>query len=81
MAALTMQERDALPSSAFGLPATREYPMPDASHARLALRDVGFALAHGKISAADHERVVQKARAVIAANKRRPVDPMAGRRQ
>ena len=34
---LTKVKRDALPASAFGLPAERKYPMPDESHARNAL--------------------------------------------
>ena len=33
MAKLTAKQRNTLPSSDFGIPATRSYPMPDASHA------------------------------------------------
>lgn len=33
---LTTEERDLLPSSDFGIPATREFPMPDAAHVRAA---------------------------------------------
>ena len=34
MSALSTAARNALPDSAFGLPETRAYPMPDAAHAR-----------------------------------------------
>ena len=33
---LTTEERDLLPSSDFGIPETREFPMPDAAHVRAA---------------------------------------------
>ncbi|MCD8270334.1 MAG: hypothetical protein LUD46_19125 [Parabacteroides sp.] len=33
---LTTEERKELPASDFGLPETREYPMPDAAHVRAA---------------------------------------------
>jgi len=40
MSKLTQQQRDALPASDFALPQSREYPIPDASHAEDALRDL-----------------------------------------
>lgn len=33
---LTTEERKELPSSDFGIPETREFPMPDAAHVRAA---------------------------------------------
>lgn len=36
--ALTAKQRAALPDSAFALPKTREFPIPDQAHAQLALR-------------------------------------------
>ena len=33
---LTTEERDLLPSSDFGIPEAREFPMPDAAHVRAA---------------------------------------------
>ena len=33
---LTYEEKKELPSSVFGLPERREYPMPDAAHVRAA---------------------------------------------
>ena len=38
MAKLSAKERDALPASAFVYPDTREFPIPDRSHAYDALR-------------------------------------------
>jgi hypothetical protein len=37
MADLTTKERNRLPKGRFGLPRLREYPIPDAAHARAAL--------------------------------------------
>ena len=37
MAKLTTEQRNALPRSAFALPATREYPINNRSHAQAAL--------------------------------------------
>ena len=41
MAKLSARERDALPASAFVFPDTREFPIPDRSHAYDALRMAG----------------------------------------
>lgn len=43
MAKLSARERDALPASAFVYPDTREFPIPDRSHAYDALRMAGHA--------------------------------------
>lgn len=43
MAKLSARERDALPASAFVYPDTREFPIPDRSHAYDALRMAGNA--------------------------------------
>lgn len=37
---MTAKTRNALPKSDFGLPATRQYPIPDAAHGRNALARV-----------------------------------------
>jgi len=39
--ALTAAERDGLPNSDFALPASRQFPIPDAHHAQLALQQLG----------------------------------------
>ena len=38
--ALTTADRDGLPNSEFALPATRQFPIPDAHHAKLALEQL-----------------------------------------
>lgn len=43
MAKLSSKEREALPASAFVYPDTREFPIPDRSHAYDALRMAGKA--------------------------------------
>lgn len=40
MSKLTAEERRHLPSSRFGLPETRQYPLPDRQHAIQALREL-----------------------------------------
>ncbi len=56
MAKLTKATRGALPSKDFALPKTRQYPIPDRSHAEAALRELHNA------SPADRRRI----RAAIA---------------
>jgi len=41
MTALTKEQRDKLPNSAFALPKTREFPINDEEHARKALQLMG----------------------------------------
>ena len=43
MAKLSARERNALPSSAFVYPDSREFPIPDRAHAYAALREAGNA--------------------------------------
>lgn len=61
MAPLTSGERNKLPSHAFAIPETRDYPIHDENHARDALARVAQ---HG-----DHE---QKARVRAAVKRRYP---------
>jgi len=65
MAKLTTALRNNLPASSFGLPGSRKYPMPDASHARNALARVSQAVHDGKISESSAEQVRAKARAKL----------------
>jgi hypothetical protein len=67
MTKLSQADRDALPLSAFGLPETRAYPMPDASHARAAKARAAEEFNAGALSAADHARIDTHADAVLAA--------------
>ncbi len=72
MARLTTQGRKALSRSQFALPAGDKgsrgrpaFPIPDASHARAALRDVGRAIKAGDITKAQERTVQRKARAKL----------------
>jgi hypothetical protein len=61
MAALGKSARDALPDSAFGLPESRAYPMPDAAHARNAKARASEEFHRGILTAADRARIDRKA--------------------
>lgn len=61
MTHLTKTARDALPDSAFDLPETRVYPMPDAVHARNAKARASEEFNRGILSADDRERSDAKA--------------------
>lgn len=64
---LTTDKRNKLPSTAFGIPENRSYPMPDPSHAKNAKARAKAALNKGKLSRRDFDRVVRKANRVIRA--------------
>lgn len=57
---LTQKQRDALPASDFGLPDTREYPMPDAEHVRKAVQMFGYCPKDKRESLA--KKIVDKAK-------------------
>ncbi len=57
--------RNALADSAFGLPHTREYPMPDASHARNAKARAAEEFRRGKLSAAEKAQIDRKADQIL----------------
>lgn len=65
MAVLTTKSRNALPTSTFGLPGQRKYPMPDRSHAANAKSRVAQALASGNISPAGAAAVRAKANRML----------------
>lgn len=66
MTKLTQSARDALPDSAFGLPETRSYPMPDAVHARNAKARAAEEFHRGILSAADRTRIDAKADGLLS---------------
>lgn len=66
MAHLTKTARDALPDSAFGLPETRAYPMPDALHARNAKARAAEEFNRGVLSADDRARIDAKADGILS---------------
>lgn len=61
MAKLTASTRNALSARVFGLPKTREYPMPDKKHARLAKSGASRAERVGNITAAQKAQIDRKA--------------------
>jgi hypothetical protein len=65
MTHLTKTARDALPDSAFGLPETRAYPMPDATHARNAKARAAEEFRSGNLTAKDRTRVDDKANRIL----------------
>ena len=65
MAKLNTAERKKIPSSEFGLPGSRKYPMPDKSHAEDAKRMVGKEEKAGKLSASSGAKIDAKADRVL----------------
>jgi hypothetical protein len=65
MAKLKAERRKALPSSKFGLPGARKYPMPDRSHAANAKARATQMVRKGKLSAASAARIRAKANRVL----------------
>ena len=61
MAELDAKHRNALPSSAFGLPGERKYPLENASHARNALARASQQRNRGALSEAQYKEIVAKA--------------------
>ena len=66
MTQLTKSARDALPDSAFGLPETRAYPMPDAVHARNAKARAAEEFNRGLLSAGDRACIDAKADGILS---------------
>jgi len=66
MSKLSAGQRNALPKSTFGLPATRGYPMPDRSHAVFAKAMATKEHAAGRLSSGQLVAIHAKANAVIA---------------
>lgn len=62
MAKLSAAQRKSLPSSTFGLPGQRAYPMPDASHARFAEAMASKEEKAGRISPAQKAQIDAKAK-------------------
>ena len=65
MAKLTTSKKKAEPTSDFGLPEERKYPMPDASHARNAKARASQMEEKGRISKADKKKIDAKADKVL----------------
>ena len=61
MAKLTTAARKAIPASEFGLPGSRKFPMPDASHAANAKARATQGVAKGTLSPASAAKIRAKA--------------------
>lgn len=61
MGYLNAKQRNALPSSDFGMPGERKYPMPDASHAANAKARASQAVNSGRMSKSEEEKIDAKA--------------------
>jgi len=57
--------RNAIPTSQFGLPSSRKYPMPDKSHAANAKARATQMVEKGKLSASSAAKIRAKANAVL----------------
>jgi hypothetical protein len=65
MAKLKAKARNALPKSAFGLPESRKYPMPNRSHAANAKARAAQELEAGNLSQEQHDRIVRMADRIL----------------
>jgi len=65
MAKLDEADRDRIPSSEYGLPKQKKYPMPDKSHARNAKARASQQEHAGHITASQKETIDRKADKVL----------------
>ena len=65
MAKLKAKTRNALPSSEFGLPGSRKYPMPDRSHAANAKARATQMVKAGRLSASSAAKIRAKANGIL----------------
>lgn len=65
MAKLRAAARNKLPSSVFGLPGQRKYPMPDRSHAANAKSRASQQYAAGRLSAGQRSSIFAKANRIL----------------
>lgn len=65
MAKLDTVERKRIPSSEFGLPGRRAYPMPDRAHAANAKARATQMVSAGKLSRSAAARIRKKANAIL----------------
>jgi hypothetical protein len=65
MAKLTAAKRNTIPSSKFGLPGARKYPMPDSSHAANAKARATQQVKAGRLSASSAAKIRAKANRIM----------------
>ena len=66
MGLLTTKRRKGLPSDEFGLPGSRKYPMPDASHAANAKARATQQVKAGNLSPASAAKIRAKANKILS---------------
>ena len=71
MAKLTTKQRKKIPSSSFGLPGERKYPMPDRAHAANAKARASQQEKKGALSASAKAKIDAKANKVLGKKKER----------
>ncbi len=69
MAKLTSKSRNNLPSTDFGLPGSRKYPMPDKAHAANAKARATQQVNVGKLSPAAKSKIDAKATKILVPKK------------
>ncbi len=69
MAKLKSATRNKLPSSEFGMPGDRKYPMPDKSHASNAKARATQMVKKGKLSPASATKIKSKANKILGKGK------------
>ena len=62
---LTAAKRKTIPTSKFGLPGSRKYPMPDRSHAANAKARATQMVKRGKLSASSAAKIRAKANRIL----------------
>ena len=65
MAKLSSGDRNGLPTSDFGLPGRKAFPMPDKSHARDAISGASRSLNVGNITPTQAAQIKAKARSIL----------------
>lgn len=70
MAKLKSKKRKSLPSSSFGQPSKRKYPMPDKAHAANAKARATQQYKRGKLSASERARINAKANAKLGSKRK-----------
>ena len=66
---LTAAKRKRIPTSEFGLPGSRKYPMPDRSHAANAKARATQMVKKGKLSSASAAKIRAKANRILGRGK------------
>ena len=69
MAKLKASTRNAIPSTKFGLPGSRKYPMPDKSHAANAKARASQMVKAGKLSPSSKAQIDAKANRILRSGK------------